>query len=221
LSIGAASPLRRSASALVKLLALAPRRSLHRERVLDALWPDLSPEDASPRLHTAAHYARRTIGDRSAVVLRGDTVSLLPDAAVEVDVERFLRLARAVAVGPADEVDTALATYGGPLLPDDLFESWKSVDRDRVHQAHLEVLRAGRRWEDLLHSLPADEEAHLALMRAYADRGDRRGALRQFERLDRALRVELGVSPSAEAVALRTQLANAAPEPAPAPRLRG
>jgi DNA-binding SARP family transcriptional activator/tetratricopeptide (TPR) repeat protein len=210
---------RRSASALVKLLALAPGRSLHRERVLDALWPDLSAEDASPRLHTAAHYARRAVGDRSTVVLRGDTVSLLPDADVDVDAERFLRLAQAAAAGgTAADVDAALATHGGPLLTDDLFEPWTEADRDRVHQAHLEVLRAGRRWEDLLRLEPSDEEAHLALMRAYADRGDRRGALRQFERLDRALRAELGVSPSAEAVALRNRLADAAPDQAPAPR---
>ncbi|MGY1670440.1 ATP-binding protein [Geodermatophilus sp. SYSU D00710] len=211
---------RRSASALVKLLALAPGRSLHRERVLDALWPDLPPEDASPRLHTAAHYARRALGDRAAVVLRGDTVSLLPGAGVEVDAERFLRLARAaVASGAAADVEAALAAHGGPLLPDDPFEPWTEADRDAVRQAHLDVLRAGRRWTDLLRIEPADEEAHLALVQAAADRGDRRGALRQFERLDRALRAELGVGPSAEALALRDRLAGDSPGPAPGPRL--
>ena len=30
---------RRQAASLVKLLALAPRRTLHREQVIDALWP--------------------------------------------------------------------------------------------------------------------------------------------------------------------------------------
>src|SRR4051794_12423967 len=49
---------RRSASALVKLLALAPGRRLHREQVLDALWPDADVEAAAPRLHKAAHFAR-------------------------------------------------------------------------------------------------------------------------------------------------------------------
>ena len=34
---------RRHAAGLVKLLALARGRRMHREQVVDALWPDLSP----------------------------------------------------------------------------------------------------------------------------------------------------------------------------------
>lgn len=56
---------RRSASGLVELLTPAPGRCLHREQVLDVRWPDSSPEQARPRLHTAAHYARRALGDPS------------------------------------------------------------------------------------------------------------------------------------------------------------
>ena len=53
---------------------------------------------------------------------------------------------------------------------------------------------------------PADEEAHLALAGAHSERGDRRAALRQLERLDQALRRELGTAPSAAAETLRRQL---------------
>jgi hypothetical protein len=53
---------------------------------------------------------------------------------------------------------------------------------------------------------PADEHAHLALMRRHAADGDRHAALRQFNRLDRALRTELGVGPGPEATALRGRL---------------
>ena len=35
---------RRKAAALVKLLALDPRHRLHRERIMDLLWPELPPE---------------------------------------------------------------------------------------------------------------------------------------------------------------------------------
>ena len=54
---------RRPAANLVKLLALAPDRRLHREQVVDALWPDAALSDAAPRLHKAAHFARRALGD--------------------------------------------------------------------------------------------------------------------------------------------------------------
>ena len=63
---------RRQAASLVKLLALAPRRTLHREQVIDALWPDIAIDDAGPRLHKAAHFARRLLGDSSALVLTGE-----------------------------------------------------------------------------------------------------------------------------------------------------
>src|SRR4051812_12636477 len=45
---------RRSAAALVKVLALAPGHRLHREQVLDLLWPDEAPARSAPRLHKAA-----------------------------------------------------------------------------------------------------------------------------------------------------------------------
>ena len=87
---------RRNAGSLVKLLALAPRHTLHREQVIDNLWPGIPVDDAAPRLHKAAHYARRSLGDPRAVVLGGDSVSLFPDADVEVDALTFERAAEAV-----------------------------------------------------------------------------------------------------------------------------
>jgi DNA-binding SARP family transcriptional activator len=86
---------RRSSSSLVRLLALAPGRCLHREQVLDALWPKLPPEEARPRLHTATHYARRALGERSGVAVRGEVMALFPGADVDIDVVPFLWLAHA------------------------------------------------------------------------------------------------------------------------------
>ena len=39
---------RRQAASLVKLLALAPRRTLHREQVIDALWPGAGDRRCRP-----------------------------------------------------------------------------------------------------------------------------------------------------------------------------
>jgi hypothetical protein len=74
---------------------------------------------------------------------------------------------------------------------------------------HRDLLRLDGRWEALLELDECDELAHLALMRRHAATGDRHAALRQFERLDRALRREFGVAPSAEASALRDELLTA------------
>ncbi|HEX7170563.1 MAG TPA: hypothetical protein VF206_06990, partial [Rubrobacter sp.] len=51
----------RKAASLVKLLALAPGRRLHRERAMDLLWPDLGTKAASNNLRGAVHVARRAL----------------------------------------------------------------------------------------------------------------------------------------------------------------
>jgi hypothetical protein len=142
---------RRQAASLVKLLALAPRRTLHRERVIDALWPDTAIDDAGPRLHKAAHFARRALADSSSLVLSGDTVSLFPDAHVVVDVEEFERSAKqALAALDRDPEECRAAAaaadrWAGELLPDDPYEAWLEATRDRLRQLHQELLRRSGR----------------------------------------------------------------------------
>jgi DNA-binding SARP family transcriptional activator len=199
----------RHAAALVKVLALAPGRRLHREQVVDLLWPDDVLEQAAPKLHKAAHYARQAIGLPGSVVLRSGTVALCPDADfdVTVDVIRFERLARrALADGDAPACRAALGAYAGDLLPDDRYEPWAIDRRERLRLRHLDLLRRAGRWEAVVDLDPADELAHVALIRRHMARGDRHAALRQFERLDRAVRANLGVAPGREALELRARL---------------
>ena len=87
-------PSRRSAE-LVQLLALAERRSLQREQVIEALWPHLALEAGAANLRKAAHHARQALGAEDAVVLGGGRVALFPSVEVETDVERFERTAEA------------------------------------------------------------------------------------------------------------------------------
>jgi DNA-binding SARP family transcriptional activator/tetratricopeptide (TPR) repeat protein len=208
---------RRHAAGLVKLLALARGRRMHREQVIDALWPDASLDAAGPRLHKAAYYARRALGGHArALVLRSDLVTLLPDAEVRVDVHAFRSEAEAaVSEVSADRAARALQLYAGPLLPEDTYEPWTETHRESLAALHREVLRVAGRWEQLLEESQADEEAHLSLARSLAERGDVRGALRQLERMDQALRRELGTAPSREAEELRRSLLGrpSVPEP--------
>jgi DNA-binding SARP family transcriptional activator/tetratricopeptide (TPR) repeat protein len=228
-AVPAADWRRRQAAALVKLLALAPRRTLHREQVIDALWPEIPIEEAAPRLHKAAHYARRSLGDARALVLDGNTVSLFPDAEVIIDAEVFERRAEdALTVedsshNDADRFAAAAAAaelWTGDFLPDDPYEAWLEAPRDRLRQLHHEMLRRADRWSDLARAEPADEEASLAVARRLAESGDRRGALRQLERLERALRAGLGITPGPAAVSLRAELlALDSPHTRPRPRI--
>jgi DNA-binding SARP family transcriptional activator len=224
--IPAADWRRRKAASLVKLLALTPRHTLHREQVIDALWPETAIDDAGPRLHKAAHFARRVLGDSSALVLSGDTVSLFPNAQVVVDVEEFERSAKqglaALDRDPEEWSAAAAAAdrWAGELLTDDPYEAWLEAPRDRLRQLHQELLRRSGRWSELALADPADEEASLAHARQLADSGNRGAALRQLERLERALRRELGVRPGPAVASLRAELvASDAPETQRRPRM--
>jgi DNA-binding SARP family transcriptional activator len=182
----------RRSSSLVKVLALAPGHRLHREKVMDLLWPDEPLEVSAPRLHKAAHLARRVSGRNRAVVLRNDVVELFPGSEVTVDAIRFEDLARdAVAENDADAARLALEWYGGDLLPDDPYEDWVADRRELLHLRRLDLLRLAGEWRDLAALDPTNEEAHAALMRAHLDARDAAAVLREREHLERAFEREL------------------------------
>ena len=73
----------RKAKSLVKLLALAPERRVHRERATELLWPERAPEAAANNFHQALYVARRALeaagAEASAVLpLRDDMLALYP-----------------------------------------------------------------------------------------------------------------------------------------------
>ena len=191
---------RRAAAALVKILALAPGHALHREQILDRLWPHEAPAQSAPRLHKAAHYARRAAGRTDGIVLRGDVVSLFPDSDVVVDALRFEQLAQAAVAG--DDVvlaRRALAWYGGELLPADRYEEWAADRRQLLVLRRLDVLRVAGDWRDLAELAPAEERAHVELIRRDLAAGDAVAARAQYEHLERVLAAELGMAPGPDA----------------------
>ena len=186
---------------LVKLLALAPRHRAHRDQVEDALWPDLPRESAAANLRKAVYFARRALGTGDAIEVDADMVLLWPNGALMVDSERF-EIAARDAGRDVGAITAAAELFGGDLLPEDRFAEWTEPHRERVRSRLLELLRRAGRWEQILDLDRSNEEAHQALMRAYIDRGDRRGAIRQFARLREVLRTDLGVGPAQETVQL-------------------
>src|SRR5436853_600700 len=110
---------RRKPKLLVKLLALQPNHQLHREQVMELLWPEQEPESVSNSLHKAIHLARRTLepqlhsaADSHFLLTQDQQVILRAPAKLWVDVEAFERAATAAIKGREVEAyEAALALY--------------------------------------------------------------------------------------------------------------
>jgi DNA-binding SARP family transcriptional activator len=192
----------RRGAELVKLLALSPGHRLHREQVMEALWPDLDPTAASANLRKALHYARRALGSERSVRADGAMLELWGGGALAVDAEEFEREA-AEALDRRDQhvARRAVSGYQG-LLPEDRFAPWADAARRRLERRFVQLLRLVGAWEQVVELDPVDEEAHRELIRRSLEAGNRQGAMRQFEALRHALREELGVGPDPETIAL-------------------
>jgi DNA-binding SARP family transcriptional activator len=202
-------PSRRSAQ-LVQLLALADGHRLHREQVMEALWPQLDPEAGGANLRKAAHHARQALLCPDAIVLRRDQVVLFPARGVNTDVDRFERLAEAALSSRETQAcEAAAAACGGDLLPGAPYEEWIETARVRLRARRLELLRAIGDWQRVAELEPTDEHAHAALMRRAIETGNRPAALRWYGRLRSALERGLGVLPGREIQALYDECVSA------------
>ncbi len=228
----------RKAASLIKLLALTEGHRLHRELLMASLWPDLDARRAINNLHRVLHYARKALEPAPAnstsryLALRGDLIELCPDSTLWVDVEAFedtAATARRRREPAAYRV--AIELYAGELLPEDRYEEWAQQRREELRQLHLALLAelAGLHEERGEYELaiqalrrlvsyePAREETQADLMRLYALSGRRHEALLQYERLQEALREELGVQPRAASRHLYEEIRDGVFTPAPVP----
>lgn len=212
---------------------LIAREPVLREAVLEALWPNLSPESARASLNVAWSNVKRALGADGAEdgVLRLERGRYgIRRGAVVTDVEEFD--GHVAAAARARDPQAALAAleaaaglYRGHLLPDEANEPWTLVERERLRLAHLTVLErlaearaalgqvaeAEARLREVLRLDPWREEIYRRLMRLLAADGRRAEALRLYHECVAALRRELAVEPSRETVALFEAIASGQP----------
>jgi predicted ATPase/tetratricopeptide (TPR) repeat protein len=127
----------RKARELVKLLALADGNRLHREQAMDALWPERDPGSAANNLNQAVHAARRALGAGAITLVDG-----LLRLEADIDVEQFERaVVEARSEGTARACARALDLYAGELLPENRYDDWASLERERLAELHGELQR--------------------------------------------------------------------------------
>ena len=218
---------RRSAKTLIKLLAVQPGHALHREQVIDVLWPEVSAESALNSLGKALHVARRALQpglprrQDSAYLRLADGMLVLNTECVVVDADEFEQLAEdALRRREIAAYDAAFAAYGGELLPEDRYESWCSERRTALAELHIRLLlgmaealdergshsEAAERLRDVLQLDPTRESVHRQLMCLYARMGAPDQAIRQFHSCEAVLRQKLDLTLQPETISLYDEI---------------
>jgi DNA-binding SARP family transcriptional activator len=230
---------RRSAKTLTKLLAAHPRHSLHREEILDLLWPNVPAKSALNRFGQALHAARRAFEpellprEGSAYLRLKESVLSFETEHVVIDADHFQQLAEsALGRGNEEAYESALAAYGGELLPEDRYHDWCAERRDFLAELRIRMLveladalearsaqaAAADRLREVLRYDPTREDIHRRLIVLYAAMGTRDQAARQFQMCREVLQQELGLLPTASTLALYEEiLADRSPKRIDAP----
>ena len=217
---------RRAPLALFTCLLGARGHRLHREQVVDTLWPELEPPAAARRMHSTLHALRTILAGagQHANPLRheGEMIVLDPaggqPAPEWLDADLFARLASLALHGEdRGACRAALDLYGGDYLQDDPYSEWVVLRRDELRDQYLalalhlarlsgaagDLEEAERCLRLVLRHDACQEDAAATLMGMLASAGRRVDALRVYQDLASALELALGLAPSSEIELLR------------------
>ncbi len=217
----------RQGRVLFVYLVLGRARTLSRDDLTAAIWPDEAPLRATSNLRVVVSRLRRALGP-DALAGRENLRLVLPrDAWVDIEVAARKIHEAESAVHAEDwssAVSAATIAYSisgrGFLSGEEL--PWVGEQRQWLEDVHLralecdaaaslgiggsEVAAAERDARRLLRLAPYRESGYRLLMQALAHRGNGAEALLVYEQLRSLLRDELGATPSLATQAVHRQL---------------
>lgn len=209
------------ARTILAMLVANRGRPLHREVLIERIWPDDDPVKAANRLSVALTTIRNVLDPHKSHpadhFLRSDKESVsLSLSHLHIDVEEFLatcfqgqKMVRAGNEEHGVEVlRAAEAMYLGEFLEEHLYDDWAVGLREEARTAFVQVatglaetdLRSGdpdsaaRHYLRVLERDPYNESAHLKLVTAMIETG-RHGAARRLYGAYVSRMVELDVEP--------------------------
>ncbi|HEU4743002.1 MAG TPA: tetratricopeptide repeat protein [Meiothermus sp.] len=206
----------RKALALLAYLAVE-QKAVPRGELAALLWPENPEEQARASLRQELSRLGGILGPG---LLSSGPQSVALSDELEVDLWQYKAALNAL------DLTTAIQLYRGPFLQGlslreaASFETWQETTRTELQQSYLEALSGLASQEEAQGNSPqalayrrqaiaADplaEGQYLAAMELSERMGDRAGALRLYQALERILQEELGVSPGPAAQALAQRL---------------
>jgi DNA-binding SARP family transcriptional activator len=205
---------RRKVTGLLCFLGSRPTMAATRDEVLEALWPDLSPETATNSLHQTIYFLRRAFEpdyreglSAGYVTYDGEIVALSDDLCDSLS-RRCWRSIRRVPKDP-EALTELLDQYRGKFALDFAYDDWASDYRDNLHAAVLAAAESGMTrllmaddsdraiqiGHRMLGVAPDADAIELLLLRAYKHSGRHAAAAEQYAHYAAVQRHELGVVP--------------------------
>ncbi len=236
---------RQQAVSLLKVMLSRRGRPIHRDALMEALWPGIPPQEGFKRLKVVVHALRRGLGPHiqgsgtdNFVLTEGECYCLPSGPHLWVDADELQRLViagkeemrKGAAHKALDCYRQARDLYQGDYLESDPYSDWVAPERERLREMHLSTLenmasllkRKGH-WDEAVEACqaaviidPCRESVQRLLMQCLWGGGQRSGALRQFGQYRQVLYKEVGVEPMEETMALYRQLMNNAGAAMPA-----
>ena len=207
-------------------------QALHREQIIDRLWPDESMDGGIQLFKVALHAISKTLEPEKAsrapsniIIRTGQSYRIsrqclwIDSEAMSEKIEEANSLLRSDPQSAAMKFEEAVKMYSGPVLPDRIFEDWTSGYREHVQML---VLTALCNLSQLLMSLnPSSsiqyaqrallidetwEDAYRLLIGALMKSGNRPKAIEVYRRCERVLEEQYGISPLPETTSLVRQI---------------
>jgi DNA-binding SARP family transcriptional activator len=205
--------------ALLAILAVSRSGGVSRDRLMALLWSDRGEDQARSSLRQTLTTLRKELAVVGPSVLVADDqrVEFNRDA-VEIDAVSIIGLSQTTDVPSLRRV---AALYQGELLADvsvadPAFEEWLVIERSRIRDLMISTFDRLLPLEPpaervalakgLLALNPLREASHLAVMKAYADVGERSMALQHYSLCRNILKSELNVQPGQQIEQLRLRL---------------
>lgn len=217
---------------LIKLLTVRFGKGIHKEELLENLWPGMSEKNALNSLHALLFRLRKILGNPEAVVFAEDRLYFHTEL-VEADFvqfeQEFENAGRLFRNRKEDEAiqsyRNAQELYKGDFFEFDLYFPESELKREYLRKNLIEIYRIlceSSQKTGEASALLSDSESWIRLddldERAWRfhfeslqllDRKNE--ALRKFEDMKRILKKELGVEPDQETVALIEKIRIASP----------
>jgi PAS domain S-box-containing protein len=142
---------RKQAAVVLKCLITQTDHTVHRERLIEWLWPNSDPDRCWQRLKVVISFLRNVLqagGARPDIIETvGQSYRLRRDA-VWIDAEEFVSLVVAgwecLKKGDRDEAqkrfEEAGSLYRGDYFEDEPYAEWCAAERERLREIHLEML---------------------------------------------------------------------------------